>query len=263
MQGATRPRSTGPSRAQNKSPAQRSSRVRGQGMIELLIAAPVLLFAGLVILQLVLLMQARQALRLGALEAAREASVSHADPQAALRGLARGMSPWWIGAQETHDALTGPIQTHAHLLQAMAMGRLRVTQQAPTESAFSDWAVPARDESGVELVGVREIPNDALRIRATETLPNGAASTWREGQPVGAASGLTLLQANVLRLQVDYVLRMRVPLAGQAIALMARTWQADSALRAMSSFEGVPIRVSVAVRMQSGARHAGDDPGKS
>jgi len=141
------------------------------------------------------------------------------------------------------------------------MGRLRLTQQAPTESAFSDWAVPARDESGVDLVGVREIPNDALRIRATETLPNGATSTWREGQPVGAASGLTLLQANVLRLQVDYVLRMRVPLAGQAIALMARNWQTDPALRAMGGRDGVLIRVSVAVRMQSGARHTGGDPG--
>ncbi|MFZ9408065.1 MAG: hypothetical protein ACO26U_13355 [Burkholderiaceae bacterium] len=229
-------------------------------MIELLIAAPVLLFAGLVILQLVLLMQARQALRLGTLEAAREASVNHADPQAALRGLARGMSPWWVGAQGTQDALTGPLETQAHLMQAMAMGRLRLTQLAPTESAFTDWAAPALDDAGGELAGVREIPNDALRIRATETLPSGAASTWRDGQPVGAASGLTLLQANVLRLQVDYVLRMRVPLAGQAIAVLARAWQTDPLLRAMVELNGVPIRVSVAVRMQSGARHAGADP---
>jgi hypothetical protein len=53
------------------------------------------------------------------------------------------------------------------------------------------------------------------------------------------------------------VVPMRVPLAGQAIALLARTWQSDPGLRLMSSAQGVPVRVSVAARMQTPARHAG------
>ena len=229
----------------------------GQGMVELLVAAPVVLFAGLVIVQVVLLMQARQALRLGVLEAARAASVAHADPQAAIQGLARGLAPWWAGAQQTQDALIAPVRTQIHLTQALASGRLRITQLAPTEAAFIDWAVPATNEEGQLLSGQREIPNDALRIRSTETQPQTALTGLRNGQPIGARSGQTLLQANVLKLQVDYVVPMRVPLAGQAIALLARTWQSDPGLRLMSSAQGVPVRVSVAARMQTPARHAG------
>jgi len=229
----------------------------GQGMVELLIAAPVVLFAGLVLLQLVLLMQARQALRLGALEAARSASVAHADPSAALQGLARGLAPWWVGAEQTQDALTAPVRTQVHLAQALALGQLRITQLAPDESAFADWAVPAIDPNGQPLAGQREIPNDALRVRSTETLPHSARPVASNGQPVGSRSGQTLLQANILRLQIDYAVPLRVPIAGQAIALLARSWQTEPQLRRMSSAKAVPIRVSVAVRMQTPARYGG------
>lgn len=241
--------------------ATRRRRSGGQGMVELLIAAPVVLFAGLVMLQLALLMQARQALRLGALEAARAASVAHADPQAALQGLARGLAPWWAGAEQTHDALTAPIRTQTHLAQALALGRLRIRQLAPNEAAFTDWAVPATDDEGQPLAGQREIPNDALRIRSTETQPQTAIAGTLNGQPVGLQSGQTLLQANVLRLQIDYVVPLRVPIAGQAIALLAKSWQTDPELRRMSSAWGVPVRASVAVRMQTPARLAGSVSG--
>lgn len=234
---------------------------KGQGSIELLIAAPVLLFAGLIILQVFLLMQARQALRLGALEAGRAASVAYGDPQAALQGLAQGLAPWWIGAGQTHDAVTAPLRTRVHLAQSLAQGRLRITQLAPNEAAFTDWAVPATDDAGGLLAGQREIPNDALRIRSTETQPQTAAAGLSNGQPLGVQSGQTLLQANVLRLQIDYVVALRVPLAGQAIAVLARAWQTDPALRRMSSSQGVPIRVAVAIRMQTPARFVGAGEG--
>lgn len=237
-------------------PTGRVVRPAGQGMIELLIAAPVILFAGLVIVQVVLLMQARQALRLGALEAARAASVAHADPQAALQGLARGLAPWWIGAQSAQDALTAPLQTQVHLTLALAQGRLRITPLAPSRAAFADWAVPARDDAGQMMEGQQEIPNDALRIRATETQPNTPAPGLSDGQPIGARSGQTLLQANVFRLQIDYVVPLRVPVAGHALAALARAWQTDPGMRSMASAQGVPVRVSAAVRMQSPARHA-------
>lgn len=233
----------------------------GQGMVELLIAAPVVLPAGLVILQIALLMQGRQALRLGALEAARAASVAHADPQAALQGLARGLAPWWVGAEQTQDGLTAPIRTQLHLAEALALGRLRIRLLAPTEAAFADWAVPATDDEGQPLPGQREIPNDALRIRSTETQPQTAIAGTLNGQPVGSHSGQTLLQANVLRLQIDYVVPLRVPIAGQAIALLARSWQTDPELRRMSSAWGVPVRASVAARMQTPARYAGPASG--
>ena len=244
-----------------KRAARARKKAKGQGTIELLLAAPVLLFAGLVILQVFLLMQARQALRLGALEAGRAASVAHADPQAALQGLAQGLAPWWAGASQTQDALTAPLRTRVHLVQAMSQGRLRITQLAPDEAAFTDWAVPATDDAGRIIGGQREIPNDALRIRSTETQPQTAVSGAQEGQPKGVQSGQTLLQANILRLQIDYVVALRVPLAGQAIAVLARAWQSDPMLRQMSSNQGLPVRVKIAIRMQTPARFVGSGAG--
>jgi hypothetical protein len=229
-------------------------------MIEWLIVVPVLLFTGLVVLQLALLMQARQALRLGALEAAREASVSNADPQAALRGLARGLAPWLYGAVDVQDALIAPLRAQLKLSVAERTGQLKITQLSPDESAFADWSEPARDALGHALPGVREIPNDALRFRSTDLLPPGGSRPSEAGPSLGLRSGQTLLQANLLRLQIDYAVPLRVPLAGPILARLSRTWQPEPTLRAMSSRGRLPIRVIAAVQMQSPARHAGPVP---
>ncbi len=230
-------------------------------MLEWLIALPVLLFLALVIVQFSLLSQARQALRLGVMEAAREASVSHADPQAALRGLARGLAPWLHGARHAQDALIGPLHTQALLSLAAQSGQLKITQWSPTASSFQDWAEPARDSLGRPLDGVLEIPNDALRFRSTDVQPPGGAGPSLEGSPTGLRSGQTLMQANVLHLQVDYAFPLVVPLVGPAWARLARQWASDPRpVVGLSQHDSLPLRVEAAIPMQSPARHAGSDP---
>ncbi len=228
-------------------------------MLEWLIAVPVLLFFALVIVQFSLLVQARQALRLGAMEAAREASVSHADPQAALRGLARGLAPWLHGAGKAQDALVGPLQTQVLLGLAVQSGQLKITQLSPTASSFQDWAEPARDAFGRPMDGVLEIPNDALRLRATDAQPPGGAGTSVDRSPTGLRSGQTLMQANLLRLQVDYALPLVVPLVGPAWAALARRWSSEPLQRVLARGNRLPVRVFAALPMQSPARHAGED----
>jgi hypothetical protein len=237
---------------------RRLRQVQGAAMLEWLIAVPVLLFCALVLLQFSLIVQARQALRLGVMEAAREASVAHADPQAALRGLARGLAPWLHGARDAQDALIGPIQTQVLLSLAVQSGQLKITQLSPTASSFQDWAQPARDALGRPMDGVLEIPNDALRFRSTDAQPAGGAGPSLRGEPTGLRSGQTLMQANLLRLQVDYALPLVVPLVGPIWARLAGHWASEprpvvSRARNVS----LPLRVFAAVQMQSPARHAG------
>src|SRR5690348_5711575 len=68
-------------------------RIAGQGMTELLVAAPLLLFFGFVTVQLVLLYQAKSTLDVAVLEAAREGAVNHGSMNAIQAGLARGLTP--------------------------------------------------------------------------------------------------------------------------------------------------------------------------
>ena len=243
-----------------RSHRRRPRRAKGAAMLEWLIAVPVMLFCALAIVQLCLLIQARQALRLGAMEAAREASVSHADPQAALRGLARGLSPWLYGASSTQDALVGPLQTQIRLSLAVQAGRLKITQLSPTASSFHDWAEPARDALGRAIDGLLEIPNDALRFRSTDGQPPGGVGSATSGSPTGLRSGQTLLQANLLRLQVDYAVPLVVPLVGPAWASLARRWRSEPSELGLARDDSLPVRVVAAVQMQSPARHAGPDP---
>jgi hypothetical protein len=254
-------RPTGQESSRVRSRRRPQRHARGVAMLEWLIAVPVLLFLALVIVQFSLLIQARQALRLGVMEAAREASVSHADPQAALRGLARGLAPWLHGARDAQDALVGPLQTQVLLSLAVQSGQLKMTQLSPTAASFHDWAEPARDPLGRPIDGVREIPNDALRFRSTDAQPPGGAGSAVEGPPTGLQSGQTLMQANVLRLQVDYAFPLVVPLVGPAWARLARRWASDPRpVVGLSRHDSLPLRVEAAVQMQSPARHAGSDP---
>src|SRR5690606_1809547 len=72
-------------------------------------------------------------------------------------------------------------------------------QLRPASEDFADWSVPARDDEGRMLDGVVEIPNDNLRFR---------------GEALGARSGRSLVEANVLEIEFVYAWPMRVPLIG-------------------------------------------------
>jgi hypothetical protein len=91
---------------------------------------------------------------------------------------------------------------------------MRLVQLSPTTASFDDWAEPARDANGGLMADVREIPNDNLVARAEAS---GAPA-------VGAASGQTLADANLLRLRLEYGVPLVVPVVGRLIASAVRVW---------------------------------------
>lgn len=265
------------------SPARRTRPARGVSAIETLIALPVLLLVGGGALQFALVFQARHALNHAVHEAARAGSTAHADPDAIEAGLARGLMPWLYGADDLAAWQVNQARAQAHLEEARALGRLRLVVLSPTQASFDDWSEPARDATGAPLAGTRQIPNDDLVHRARRALPASGVAGSRRGEPVGAASGQTLADANLLRLRLDYAVPLSVPAVGRLVGWSLRAWHGcevpsrrrlglvdlgESApgpaprpdagtMLGTDARPRVPVRVAATLRMQSPARHAG------
>jgi hypothetical protein len=263
-----------------------SGRQHGIAAIEALVAVPVLLFVGLGALQWGLVHQARLAINLALHEAGRVGSVAHADDTAIRDGLARGLMPWLHGASDAGELVRNLALARRHVAEAEARGWLRLERQSPSAASFEDWAEPARDAFGDPIEGVREIPNDDLVHRATRTRPAGGVAGDRAGEPIGAASGQTLSDANLLRLRMTYGVPLSVPVVGRLIAWALRAWHGCAvgaprtigALRLDAPSRGpapdpdactllgsagdgparLPVSASTTVRMQTPARERGD-----
>jgi hypothetical protein len=263
-------------------------RSRGISAIETLVALPVLLFVGLGALQFALVFHAKQALNHALLEAARAGSVAHAEPAAIERGLARGLVPYLYGAADTTEYLLNVGRALAHVQAGKLQRWLLLERLAPTADSFADWSQPARDDAGEPIPGLIEIPNDNLSVRILRTQPASGVAGHRSGEPIGATSGQTLADANLLKLNLLYGVPVTVPVAGRLMvwALRARdgcgptgprrygALGLDAPSRSFTprlwacAFYGlhdrqapwqprIPVRVSATVRMQSPARMAG------
>ncbi len=245
---------------------------RGAAAIEWLVVAPALLAVGFGVLQAALLMHGRSSVEYAAFQGARAGAVRHADPEAIIEGMAIG----FIGLRDAALAaapvsVSGPA-AQAILVEELASGVAAWRQLRPTPADFADWAVPARDEEGRPLAGIIEIPNDNLRFR-------GSAS--------GPGSGRSLVEANLLEIELVYAWPMRVPLIG-SLAVRWMEWfdRCDGAREPSTASHpwgradwrigdgawrcahyragGVsrwPLRVTASARMHSPARHAGAGTG--
>lgn len=216
----------------NPAASHLSSR-RGQGgasMLETLIALPILCLLGLGAIQFGLLMQARQALSFALLEAARAGSADHADPATVRSGLARGLVPWLFGASDVSDYARNLARASVDLARSEATGRLMLTQLSPHPASFEDWGEPGRGASGELLASVTEIPNDNLSVRSTRMQPSSGVAGWRGAEPIGQRSGQTLTDANLLSLQLDYSVPLKVPVVGRVLAAAVRAWAGCQAI---------------------------------
>jgi TadE-like protein len=179
---------------------------RGSAAIEWLAAAPIVMLLGLGVLQWGLVFFGRSSLEYALTQAAREGAQGNAFITSIESGLARGLIPYW-GLATSGQPLDLALPSALIRLNAeKATGALVWRQIAPTNESFTDWAVPARDAMGEEISSVVEIPNDALQYRQ---------------QTVGASSGQTLKDANVLKLEMRYGITLNVPLiAPLAVRIM-------------------------------------------
>ncbi len=202
----------------------RTAAQQGASATELLVALPVVLMLGLAVVQFAFVYQAKHALDHALTQAARQGAVDHASAESILRGLAAGLVPFLYGADDWHSLLAGEAKAQAHVTEGRAAGWIRLRQRSPTVESFDDWAVTARDAFGEPIAGVDEIPNDNLDNRRRTSRPASGPAGDRDGEPIGQVSGQTLADANLLRLELTYGVRLAVPLIGPIVLSALSRW---------------------------------------
>ncbi|MFT4101359.1 MAG: pilus assembly protein [Burkholderiaceae bacterium] len=195
---------------------------RGIALVDMLIATPLVLWLGLAILQWALVFHGRNAVSYALLEASRTGSVAHAETAAIDRGLARGLVPYLYGASDGAEFGANLARAAAHVATGKRAGWIEVNVISPDSRSFSDWGEPASDDEGQPVAGSIEIPIDSLRYRAISARPATGIAGYRGQEPIGAASGQTLADALLLKVELVYGVPLTVPLVGPLSAWIMR-----------------------------------------
>lgn len=157
----------------------------GVSMIETLIIFPIVLMIALWIIHIGLVYQARANLEYAALMGARVGSVSNIDIGRMQAEIARRLVASQVGSTP------------------MNPGDVAITVLNPTRLMFSQCGVAPSDSSvdcGAGLPNC-EIPNFGLQFR----------STSRVCGRVGSVEGVSIQDANILRIRVSYLFDSRIP----------------------------------------------------
>ncbi len=196
----------------------------GATAVELLLALPIVILLGLGVVQFCLVYQARHALEHALATAARQGAVAHASGDAILDGLAAGLVPYLYGAEDFGELVAAEAKAREHVDLGLAAGWIVLRQRSPTRESFDDWGEPARDERGDPMSGVVEIPNDNLDNRRLRMQPVSGAVDGHLGEPIGRLSGQSLADANLLRLELAYGVRLAVPVVGRLVLRTLAWW---------------------------------------
>ena len=193
-------------------------------MVEMLLALPVVLLLALGIAQFTLVYQARHALDYALAQAARRGAVQQAAAEAIERGLAAGLVPYLHGADDWQGLLQAEARAVEHVRTGLAGGWILLRQRSPTRESFDDWSEPALDPMGEPIPGMAEIANDNLDSRRLRMQPASGVAGTIGAEAIGRLSGQTLADANVLRLELVYGLRLVVPVVGPIVVRTLARW---------------------------------------
>jgi hypothetical protein len=255
-----------------------------------MIVGPMLIFIGMGLVQMGLVFHAKSALNFALQEGARVGTVNYGDVSAIERGLQDGLVPFMGGGSNIGEIAETRARVIAEFARGGASGWIRVKQLSPTQQSFSDWAEDSFDDNGR---AIREIPNSNLAMLRCTRAPNGGSAGTRQstacggGEPIGADSQQTLADANLLKLEMTYGVKLSVPLVGRivgralamaagceaaakqqlgALHLDAPQVRAQADKCAYYNAVGIngqpepriPVDLAVTVRMQTPARFAGN-----
>jgi Flp pilus assembly protein TadG len=259
----------------------------GVSMIEFAVIAPVVLLVGLGMLQIGFLMHAKSALNFALLEGARLGAVSNGNVGEIDRGIISGLVPYRGGGTSASDLAATYVSVSAEFQQGKLEQWIKLRQLSPVTQSFTDWAEPAVDETGAS---VQEIPNANLAFLRCTKVPTGGTSGTKSssacgarGEAIGVNSQQTLADANLLKLELKYGVKVAVPFVGRIVTLgmsmMAGcpstlpkaikvgttdfgTPVLDATARLDDCFfyakDRLPVTVTTTVRMQSPLRVAGN-----
>jgi len=211
---------------------------RGAALVEFQVVGLLCLLPLLLgLLQFGLLLLASPVLHYATFQAARAGAMAGADPAVMRRALAVGLMPLHATSDRPLTAADAPAVAAQAYARSLADTLLyaRLTQLRPDAAAFDDFASESAEG--------RVIRNDSLLHRPTAP---------------GPRSGLTVQQANVLQIRIDWCAPLVVPLVDRLLVGLLRSLDADVHSQLCYAADRVPLRATAAVNMQSDARFHGD-----
>ena len=219
----------------------------GQSMVEFAVIVPLVLFAIFSCIQIALIFQVKTSLSFAIFQAARSAAVSGGTLDSIHTGFAIGMTPHFTHGNSAEDMWNGRQEVESQIDD----GWMVFTRVNPATTAFSDFGFADAE------TGWQTIPNDNLMYRNAER---------------GGQSGLSIQDANLLKVQVMYCYPVFLPLVGRFLADEAQyaerpgtrpdtmpMFTPDRPLsrrmdcRNRTGVNSIPILASAIVRMQSDA----------
>ena len=200
----------------------------GQSLIETCVVITVFGTLLLGIFQAILFYRAKAVVDYAALQAARSGATHFAEKDAMRTGLARGLMPLYAhepgnkGLAEAYAnaliAVHNPLSTHIGII-------------SPTRAVFDEFKTAQFD-------GTEGIPNDSLAFRST----------------THGASGLSVQDANVLKIRVVYGYKMIVPVIDKiVIGIFRNAFYKGLSTQEVAMLESgrLPIVAQAIVRMQT------------
>jgi hypothetical protein len=182
----------------------------GVTMVEFAIVSPFALLMVMGIIQLGLMFSAKEVLNEAAFLAARAGAVANADTDSMQGVLQKALIPFYQNTTVGNDLLRLTEAATAAKTD-FELGFIKLEVMNPTAAAFTDFGI-----TGKAFGGRAYIPNDNLEYRLHTA--------------TGKTSGLSIQDANALKIKVTYGYQLKVPL--MAIVVEAIMCGVDSGLDA-------------------------------
>lgn len=212
----------------------------GQGSVEFLLAAPVVLLLGLGSIEGIHWYFARQAASHALLQAGRAAITRHADPAVLDAAFSRALLRWFV-APSAAQSRTRLERAIARREQATGLPAWQIRVLSPSASSFEDFSTRHPD---LPNTGHPVIDNDYLSLQHQAYLDQG----WPEGR--GPVSRQTILEANTLVLELTWLHEPLLPGVRQLLKQVAPADTRYGSL-AMARAGFLPLRRQISLLMQS------------
>ena len=209
---------------------------QGASLVEFSIIAPVIALMGKGTLQAGLLYHNKTILNYATYEAARVGATRHAQPASMRRELGIRLAPIIGGDGSLEKAALAMAQTAIEVESPIGINGAfapptKLEILSPSLETFASWG-----QESLEYSSQLAIPNSHIRHQGNEV-----------------RGGLTLADANLLKIEVTHGMEMKVPLVGKMLSAMMLVLDDNEDHRLYYLSQRFPLTSTATVRMQSEA----------
>lgn len=211
-----------------------SWRQRGAAMIEFAVVGPVITLLGLASLQYGMLFFAKNQINHAGFMAARAGSMGNADLDKVREAYAKALIPIFGGGTNSAELAAAYAKAWAD-----TAANSRIEMLNPTKESFDDWNDPELQKTLGE--GRRVIPF--------------AGQAFKNAANIGAASGQSIQDANLIKVRITYGYEPKIPLMGLIYnKYLAWLDPGDDPFRSRLIAAGrIPVVTHATLQMQSDA----------